>query len=74
MTDVRPPVFARAPIRKSLNLRNFTFRLYETQVKKIVKVQSMLRSFLARRNVEKKKTLSREHSLQTGNEDELPEE
>ncbi|CAB0018434.1 unnamed protein product [Nesidiocoris tenuis] len=43
----------------------FLSRLYETQVKKIVKVQSMLRSFLARRNVEKKKTLSREHSLQT---------
>lgn len=26
-------------------------RLYETQVKKIVKVQSMMRAFLAKRNV-----------------------
>lgn len=30
----------------------FTFdRLYETQVKKIIKVQCMMRAFLAKRNV-----------------------
>lgn len=29
-------------------------RLYETQVKKIVKVQSMMRAFLAKRNVANK--------------------
>uniref|UniRef100_A0A0A9Z196 Neither inactivation nor afterpotential protein C n=1 Tax=Lygus hesperus TaxID=30085 RepID=A0A0A9Z196_LYGHE len=51
----------------------FLSRLYETQVKKIVKVQSMLRAFLAKRSVAKKKTFSRESSL-TGNEEKIPEE
>jgi myosin III len=32
----------------------FLARLYETQVKKIIKVQSMMRAFLAKRNVESK--------------------
>lgn len=31
------------------------FRLYETQVKKIIKVQCMMRAFLARRRIEKNK-------------------
>lgn len=35
-------------------LKSFSSRLYETQVKKIVKVQSMMRAFLAKRNVASK--------------------
>lgn len=38
------------------------FRLYETQVKKIVKVQCMMRAFLAKRNV-KGKIVARQASL-----------
>ncbi|KAF6215406.1 hypothetical protein GE061_010158 [Apolygus lucorum] len=45
----------------------FLSRLYETQVKKIVKVQSMLRAFLAKRTVAKKKSFSRESSLTAEN-------
>lgn len=39
-------------IRSIHNVLNF--RLYETQVKKIIKVQSMMRAFLAKRNVASK--------------------
>lgn len=39
-----------------------SFRLYETQVKKIVKVQSMLRAFLAKRSVQHKKGFKLEPS------------
>lgn len=31
-------------------INNIFYRLYETQVKKIVKVQAMMRAFLAKRN------------------------
>lgn len=34
----------------------YYFRLYETQVKKIIKVQCMMRAFLARRRIEKSKS------------------
>lgn len=36
---------------KNKNQYYFCFRLYETQVKKIVKVQCMMRTFLARKRV-----------------------
>jgi myosin-3 len=38
------------------------FRLYEVQVKKIIKVQTMMRAFLARRNVASKLLKFHEHS------------
>lgn len=38
------------------------FRLYETQVKKIIKVQSMMRAFLAKRNVASKLKSIRQES------------
>lgn len=38
-------------------------RLYETQVKKIVKVQSMMRAFLAKRNVAGKLLKQRQDSI-----------
>ena len=43
------------------------FRLYETQVKKIIKVQCMMRAFLARRkaNKDKSKALHSEYSEKT---------
>lgn len=40
----------------------FEYRLYETQVKKIVKVQSMMRAFLAKRNVANKLKAFRQES------------
>lgn len=40
----------------------FEHRLYETQVKKIVKVQSMMRAFLAKRNVANKLKAFRQES------------
>ncbi|KAL1124362.1 hypothetical protein AAG570_000991, partial [Ranatra chinensis] len=49
-------------------------RLYEIQVKKIVKVQSMLRTFLAKRNLaSKQKRQSSTTELESGN-DVIPEE
>ncbi|XP_031623809.1 neither inactivation nor afterpotential protein C [Contarinia nasturtii] len=39
-------------------------RLYETQVKKIIKVQSMMRAFLAKRNVASKLKTFRQESIQ----------
>lgn len=39
-----------------------SLRLYETQVKKIVKVQSMMRAFLAKRNVASKMEKIRQNS------------
>ncbi|CAH1389425.1 unnamed protein product [Nezara viridula] len=43
-------------------------RMYETQVKKIVKVQSMLRAFLAKRNVANKKLKSTPSITESGND------
>lgn len=42
-------------------------RLYETQVKKIVKVQSMMRAFLAKRNVANKLKAFRQESSESNN-------
>uniref|UniRef100_A0A1B6C2U7 Protein kinase domain-containing protein n=1 Tax=Clastoptera arizonana TaxID=38151 RepID=A0A1B6C2U7_9HEMI len=44
----------------------FLARLYETQVKKIIKVQTMLRAFLAKRNVAVKKDKVRQDSIKEG--------
>lgn len=49
-------------------------RLYEIQVKKIVKVQSMMRAFLAKRNVKVKKQASVvQEEPEAGNGDETPQ-
>lgn len=47
----------------------FFCRLYETQVKKIVKVQSMMRAFLAKRNVATKLQKIRQDSSTKENDE-----